>query len=84
MRFVLHLDALVAERLRLFREENLEVSPSEHGGLSLTDTKVDERSAHGERTFHFAVRYIILLCCHYQRSAAVVLENVGYSSRQLF
>ena len=65
-------------------KENFGVSPSEHGGLTVTDTKVDGRPAHGEGASHFAVRYVVLQCCHYQRSAAVVLENVAFGSRRLF
>ena len=64
--------------------KSYEVSPSEHGGLSVTDAKVDGRPAQGEQTSHFAVKYVILQCCHYQHSAAVVLKNVGFGSRRLF
>ena len=73
MRFVLYLHELVSS-FTYFESVKEKVSPSD-GGLSVTGTKVDGWPGQGKRTPHLTVRYVVLQCCHYLRSAADVLKT---------
>ena len=76
------LDVLVPGRLSLFwrYEGKFKVCSSKNGGKSFTATKGGSRPAHEKQASHFAIRYVVVQCCHYQRSAAAVLKDVVFSS----
>ena len=46
-------------------------------------TKGGDRAAHGKQASHFTIRYVVVQCCHYQRSVAAVLENVLLCSERV-
>lgn len=61
-------------------EKKSEVSSSQNGGLSVTTTKGGSWPACGKQTSHFAFSYVVVQCCHYQRSVAVSIESLGFAS----
>ena len=64
-------------------KEKFKVCSSKNGGKSFTATKGGSRAAHRKQASHFAIRYVVVQCCHYQRSVAAVLENVVSCSKRL-
>ena len=49
-----------------------------------TVTKVGDRPALGNQAPHFVIRYVVVQCCHYQRSVAAILENVVFAANGCF
>ena len=65
-------------------KDKFEVCTSNNGGKSFAAAKAGSRPAHGKQDLsHFAIRYVVVQCCHYQRSVAAVLENVVFCSEWL-
>ena len=70
----LHYDVLIPERRW----------SSKNGGKSFTATKGGGgESIRNKQASLFAIRYVVVQCCRYQRSVAAVLENVVFRSEQL-
>ena len=64
-------------------KEKFEVCLSKNGGNLFTATKDGGRAEHGKLASHFAIRYVVAQCCHYQCSVTAVLENVVFCSERL-
>ena len=59
------------------------VYSSINGDKSFTATKGGRRPALGKQASHFAIKYVVVQCCQYQRSVAAVLKNVVFCSKWL-
>ena len=49
---------------------------SKNARKCFTATKGGGWAAQGKLASHFAIRYVVVQCCHYQRKVAGVLEYV--------
>ena len=65
-------------------KEKFKVCTSKNGSKSFTATKGGGRAAHGKQESHFAIRYVVAQCYHYQRSVAAVLESVIFVANDCF
>ena len=76
----LHLDVLVPEPISLLWRYEGKVCLSKHVGKSFTATKGGGQVVHRKQASYFAIKYVVVQCCQYQRNVAAVLENIVFCS----